>query len=104
MSHFVLLSISTLKPREIDPQVGIKITNKSKGDSFSAIQRGSGNASYPRRLADWVKEICHIAVQLKCTFIHVIRDATDVADTLARKESAILVFCVVCFYFIFVFL
>lgn len=60
-----------------------------EGDSFSAIQWGSGCTIYPWRLADWVEEICHIAIQLKCTFIHVLCDANDVIDTHARERSVI---------------
>lgn len=44
-------------------------------DSFSPIQWGSGQASYPLRLDDWVEEICHSAVQLKCSFVHILLDA-----------------------------
>lgn len=35
-------------------------------DSFFAIQWGLGNATYPWRLTNWVKEIRKIANQSKC--------------------------------------
>lgn len=43
-----------------------------EGDSFSAIQRGSENSTWPWRLMDWVEEIHHISGQLKCSFNHIL--------------------------------
>lgn len=67
------------------------------GDSFFAIQWGSCCVTYPRRLADWVEEIHHIAAQLKCTFNHILHDINDVANYLARKGVPFNFF----FYFLF---
>lgn len=56
-------------------------------DSFSAIQWGSGKASYPWRLADWAEEVQYISSWLNCKFIHVLTNEDD--DVLARERSAL---------------
>lgn len=48
-----------------------------EGDTFSAIQWGSGKLKCPWRLVDWVEEIHHITAQLKYIFL---RDANNAAD------------------------
>ena len=60
-----------------------------EGDSFSAIQWGSGKASHPWRLADWVEEVQGILRHVAAYFHHFVREANDMADAFAREG----VFC-----------
>lgn len=57
------------------------------GDSFSAIQWGSGRSKWPWRLADWVEEIHYISSHLNCTFHHILGEANKTADLLAREGA-----------------
>lgn len=67
-----------------------------ESDSFSAIQWESGKSKCPWRLANWVEEVLCIARRLKCTFKHILREANEVADSLAREGASF----VVCGYFV----
>ena len=54
-------------------------------DSFSSIQWGSGKAIHPWRLADWVEEVQDISSLLGASFHHVLREANNMVDGLARE-------------------
>ena len=56
-----------------------------EGDSFSAIQWGSGKSPLPWRLADLVQEVQDISTQLGASFIHIPHEANDMVDILAWK-------------------
>lgn len=58
-----------------------------EGDSFSAIQWGSGKSRCPWRVADCVVEIHQISTRLDCSFHHFSREANDIADCLAREGT-----------------
>ena len=81
-----------------------------EGDSFSAIQWGSGKASHPWRLTYSVLEVQDTAKQLGASFHHVHREANVMADALAKEgvlRSSILFdvwwFPFLCFLFSFEF-
>ena len=56
-----------------------------EGDSFSAIQWGSGKTMYPWRLTDWVEEVLDISSQLQASFLHILREANVIADGFAKE-------------------
>lgn len=58
-----------------------------EGDSFSAVQWGSGKSKYQWRLLEWVEEVYQISAQLHCSFYHILREANDIADFLAREGA-----------------
>ncbi|XXG42545.1 hypothetical protein AAC387_Pa01g2800 [Persea americana] len=56
-----------------------------EGDSYSAIQWGSGKASHPWTLTDLVEEVKDIDKQLGASFHHIHREANVMADALAKE-------------------
>lgn len=56
-----------------------------EGNSFSAIQWGSGKASHPWGLANWVEEVQAISTKVGVSFDHIPREANNMADGLARE-------------------
>ena len=58
-------------------------------DSYSAIQWGSGEASIPWRLLDWVEKVQDISSRLGASFHYIFREANVMADALAKEG----VFC-----------
>lgn len=59
-----------------------------EGNSFSAIQWGSGKSIYLCRVAGWVEEIQHISALSGCSFNHVLREVNDLADGFSREGAA----------------
>ena len=57
-----------------------------EGDSFSAIQWGSGKVSHPWRLTDLVEEVKDFAKQLGALFHHVHKEANVMVDALAKER------------------
>lgn len=57
----------------------------------------TGKSTCLWHVVDWVEEVHHISQQLQCTFNHVLREANDLADCLARG-SFILNFCLELLY------
>lgn len=56
-----------------------------EGDSFLAIQWGSGKAIYLWRLADWVEEVQDISRKKDASFLIILREPRAMADRLARE-------------------
>ena len=56
-----------------------------EGDSFSAIQWGSRESSYPWRWENWVKGVQDILSQLNAPFNHILWEANDMEDGLAME-------------------
>ena len=56
-----------------------------EGDSYSAIQWGSIEASIPWRLLDWVEEVKDIFSRLGASFHQIFREVNVMADALAKE-------------------
>lgn len=61
-----------------------------EGDSFLAIQWGSSSSRCPWRLAEWLAELHQNSAQLH----HILKDANELADQLAREGENSSFFCV----------
>ena len=56
-----------------------------EGDSYSAIQWGSGAAFIPQRLLDWVEEVQDISRRLGASFRCIFREANVMANAFAKE-------------------
>ena len=63
-----------------------------EGDSYSAIQWGSGETSIPWRLLDWMEEVQDISRCLSAFFHHILPEANVMVDALLlqKREFSIL--------------